>query len=483
MISIYLGNEEIYVIVASAKGNNVDVTNVLTKKVSEGSIINGVITNEDALIKDISQFWEEHKLPRKNVNIVINSKQLTMKTSVMPMLSDKKVLNLVAMEFADSEMNAPIYDYLSLNVDSKKKKMDVLAIMSEADFVQSYIRLFSDLKIKVDSLTSGIANIVKVFYNTKNSLIEGSSLIQILDGNSLVSIIFSDGKYSYSQSTRIFSDKNSSELVMEIVNTISHIKQFYMSTNKTDINNVYFGGISDEILAEIKNILISYNTEADFIPETDEINFNGNGSICSNAYGIGSFINAKNDINLLKRINVSVDNDSKMFLPSAPVLISIGSIFGIVVILCAGFLIRNAYMSNKLNGNYEYLNNSKNQEIIARANTIKADNNSLERGIVKLQEAKKAIRTYPVYNTKIRNIILSCEDSVTTLNIIRFDSESGLVRIEASCSVANYTYALVDRLEATGLFINVDYNGYSYDERSGEYKINVDCTLVESAGQ
>lgn len=483
MISVYFGNEEIYAVVAEAKGNKININNIYRKRISEGSIINGVITNEDLLKYDIEQFWEENKLPRKDVDIVINSKQLTMKSVTLPLVSDKKTLNLISMEFADVEKAKPVFDYMISSTDNKKKKMSALAVITEKDFIEGYNRIFSGLKIKIRGISSGIINIVKLYCGVKDMLKDETVLLQFLDGGSLVSIILSEGKYMYSQSTRIFSEKNSPDFVNEIVNTISSIKQFYMSTNKVDINKVYFGGIDNETLEKIKVSLTVYNTDADFMPESEDINMNGQGSLSEFAYGIGSYVKVKKDINLFKRCIENGEAKSESFMPSATVLVGVGAVFGVIAVLSAGLLIRNSVLNKRLDEAYAFLNDTKNQEMVAKAASVVNENNTVLSDIEALKKAKIAIRTYPVYNIKVRNIILSCEDSVTKLKIVRFDSENGSVRIEATCTVSNYVYALIDRLKSTGLFTDVDYNGYTYDEKNNVYKYNVDCTFVESAGQ
>lgn len=256
-----------------------------------------------------------------------------------------------------------------------------------------------------------------------------------------------------------------------------------MSTNKVDINKAYFGGIDNETLEKIKVSLTVYNTEADFVPESEDIDTNGQGSLSEFAYGIGSYVKVKKDINLFKRCIDNGEVKSESFMPSVPVLLSVGAAFGVIAVISAGLLIRNSVLNKRLDEAYTFLNDTKNQEMVAKASSVVNENNTVISDIEALKKAKTAIRTYPVYNTKVRNIILSCQDSVTSLKIVRFDSENGSVRIEATCTVSNYVYALIDRLKSTGLFSAVDYNGYAYDEKNNVYKYNVDCTFVESAGQ
>ena len=483
MISVYIGNDEIYAIDASVKKSGiVSVNRVYSMKIDVGSIINGVIVNEDALKFEIRKFWKENSLPKKDINLVINSKQILMKNMTLPNINPKKLGNLISMEFADSEKSNPIYDYMVLNVDSKKKKMDTIVVDVEMEFVEKYKSIFNDLDIKISSFTSGLTNIIKIFNNSKNSSFDGNCLIQILDGNNLVSIIFSDGVYSYSQSVRIFSEPNDPGFVGEVVNNISSTMQFYMSTSKADISKIFFFWINKGIFSELKNALTLYNAEVDFIPEIEEVNFNNNGDMSQYAYGIGTFIKGKKDINLLKSVGEVEKGKEIAGIITVKNLVILGILLIVMVISSVALIVRNLILTKSIDEVSKILNNANNQEMLAKINAIQSDAQGLENKINDIEKTKSAILTYPIYNSKVRDIILSCQDSVTSLNIISFDAKSGIIRIEARCVGANYTHSLVDKLNATGIFTNIEYNGYNYDTSSNVYKVNVDCTLKESIG-
>ncbi len=483
MISVHLGNEEMYAIIASGSGKNITVNNIYTMPVSQGAIMNGVIVNEDALKADISKFWEENKLPRKDVNVVVKGKQITMKNVVLPLVKEKNAFDLVSMEFSNVEKNKPVFDYMILDEDKKTKKMNTLAVITEADFINSYISIFSELKIKLSCISNDIINIVKLFNNIDTELKGETALLQFLDGNNIVSIILSQGEYKYSQSTRIFSDRDTADFVSEVVNSISTIKQFYMSTYKEDINKVYLGGISDETLEKIGLSLSIYNTEAVRVPESNNINFKTNGSLSNYAMGIGAFVEAKKDINLFKRFSAEAIEKKTSFLPDTKLLAGAGVLVGFIVIASIFLLVRNHLLTKSLEECNAYINDAQNQKMVADSANVVAENERLEKNIQTIADQKAVIKTYPAFNTTVKNMIMATQDSVTSFKINRFDSNSGVVRIEATCGVANFNNAIVDKLNTTGLFENVDYTGYSFDENENVYKVNVNCILKESIGQ
>ena len=76
---LYLSNELVQVIEAKGKGKTVCVQNVWQEKAPEGSIINGIITYEEAFVAWIRDFFVRNKLPKKEISLVVNSSQFNHK--------------------------------------------------------------------------------------------------------------------------------------------------------------------------------------------------------------------------------------------------------------------------------------------------------------------------------------------------------------------------------------------------------------------
>ena len=62
---LYLSNKLVQVVEAKSKGKTVTVQNVWQEEAPEGSIINGIITDEDIFLTWIRDFFAKNKLPRR----------------------------------------------------------------------------------------------------------------------------------------------------------------------------------------------------------------------------------------------------------------------------------------------------------------------------------------------------------------------------------------------------------------------------------
>lgn len=63
--SVYLSNNNIRAVVGQSSGKRIRIRNVYSRQIQEGSLINGVITNESQLSEELAAFWSENQLPKK----------------------------------------------------------------------------------------------------------------------------------------------------------------------------------------------------------------------------------------------------------------------------------------------------------------------------------------------------------------------------------------------------------------------------------
>ena len=94
--SVYLSNNNIRAVVGQSSGKKIRIRNVYSRQIQEGSLINGVITNESQLSEELATFWSENQLPKKRVELVISSSEFVMKTVTLPVSGKKKTLELLS---------------------------------------------------------------------------------------------------------------------------------------------------------------------------------------------------------------------------------------------------------------------------------------------------------------------------------------------------------------------------------------------------
>ena len=90
-IVIYLANSEIQIVEGNA-GERISIERQLLRKTPEGSIVNGIVTDPDAFALFLKNVFDEKKIPKSDVSLVINSSKFVGQIMTLPPLSPKHTL-------------------------------------------------------------------------------------------------------------------------------------------------------------------------------------------------------------------------------------------------------------------------------------------------------------------------------------------------------------------------------------------------------
>ena len=184
--SVYLSNNTINAVVGTG-GRRIRVKRVCSVEIPEGSLINGIITNETDLSDQLKEFWAQNKLPKKNVALVINSSQFVLKTLTLPKTNDRKIREVLPMEFGDvTDQKDPVLDYMIESAE--KKTLSLHAVMTDRSFVQGYLNLFKGLGIKVSSISVARTCRNKLL-GTLKQVRDKVCVIHMIDGTSISNFI------------------------------------------------------------------------------------------------------------------------------------------------------------------------------------------------------------------------------------------------------------------------------------------------------
>ncbi len=259
MISIYLSNESIQILTGDAKYGILNITEYYSESMPERSIINGVITDFDAIKNSIGFITEKYKLSSGNIKLVVDIPSAMGKVMKVPDISEKKILKLIEREFSGTSTENIIYDYANISEDikllskeekaQKKKKpgIDIYASAVQRNLIGDYIKLFESQRIKLQSINLGVNSVIKLGHFMR-SLRGKTYIIMVLDGNSMASFLFLNGRYNISNKYRLVSERGSMELASEIARQTSSLMQFNSSQKSGfQIEQVYLCGLhSDE---------------------------------------------------------------------------------------------------------------------------------------------------------------------------------------------------------------------------------------------
>ena len=247
---VYLSNNSIKVLTGEQKKNAVQVDKIYLTIAPEGSIINGIVTDQDEFSNHLKEFWRVNRLPKKGISLVINSSQFVNRTIKLPKMSDKEVLSYISREFSDVERTKnPVYNFFVLSKDEEKNNSKIFATMVEKSFLDEHIQMFQSFGISIDSIDSANGCAIRILQQLPK-IQKGACIVQLLDDMNITNFLFIDGVYEYSSRGRIFNDRGTIEFGDEVARAVSNLLQFAQTQHfKERITNVYLGGIFDDELS------------------------------------------------------------------------------------------------------------------------------------------------------------------------------------------------------------------------------------------
>ncbi len=484
--SVYLSNNTINAVVGIG-GKKIHVKRVCSVEIPEGSLINGIITNEADLSDQLKEFWAQNKLPKKDVALVINSSQLVLKTLTLPKANDKKIREVLPMEFGDvSDQKDPILDYMLESAD--KKTISVHAVMTDRSFVQGYLNLFKELGIKISSISVARTCRNKLLGTLKQ--VRGKvCVIHMIDGTSISSMLWVDGKSVYATQRRVFCEPGTTQFGLELARLVNNIQQFAITQQIHEkIETVYLAGTQGDEFKIYRDAMTEAGTEGtcELLQPEKHIRMPKGMEQEYSKYlaELGNMIHVKQDINLVVPAKKKVKNKEagpkvwkRYVIPPIVFLVGCGAAAGVL-------LFQEHQRRQELQELNDYINDPSNIEQCTQADTVQSQIAELSGKIAQIQWVEGCVLSYPYMNSSVVQELQNCAAvQAVELEIQSYKAQDGALSMDARAEEVTMINQFIDMLEDTGIFDDVQYSGYSFDETSLLYTINVNCYLSEQAGR
>ncbi len=244
--TICFQNDKILVLSGKYNGKQLSVRGFRIFELSEGSIINGVITDSFSIRQVLSKIKSDKTLFCKDVRVIIDSSLIYIKQAVFPLVSDSKMNIFVENEFVgfDSKNSEMIFDYSVLSHENGKK-VSVACFAMEKSLAKSFIDIFAEEGIKLSAIDVSTNCVIK--YTVGIPMLKGKTyVIASVDNNSISLMLFVNNKYYYSTRARILSDADTEDFFQEISSQVSSIVQFNKSQrNGFQIEEIFLFGLTD----------------------------------------------------------------------------------------------------------------------------------------------------------------------------------------------------------------------------------------------
>lgn len=246
-ISVYFSPKGIRIAAGSFSKGTIVLKRLITVPTDRDSIIGGVITNDRALKTALADAWKHNMLPKKNIRLIVDGGAVLLKPMTVPLTSEKNLQSIIRGEFSDVE-NADdlLIDYAVDEPALKDGGASVFAYAAGREFIGSYIDLFSELKCRIKSVNTAQNSCISFMKLTEAA--EGKTcILACADGNVLLMLLFVNGKYSFSNRVRLFSESGTCEYAEEICGAVSSMIQFHKAQRYgTELRDIYFCGLGDD---------------------------------------------------------------------------------------------------------------------------------------------------------------------------------------------------------------------------------------------
>lgn len=460
---VYFSNDGIQIIQGTMKRGQLIVSHFQTLPFEPGTLINGVITNEEAVKKIIFDARADNKKLFKNLKLIIDSSLIVIKNVEVPRLKPKELDTLAIAEFEDSVGN-----YEELLVEYSRipgpNGQNIFCCGIEKRVLESYIELFKSININVMSVDVGLNTIIQYVSESKDY--KGMTFaVNVLDGKNLVSILFENGTYVFSNRSRLVAERGTTAFAEELSEKLSSLIQFNKSQkSEHPLNMSVYAGMDEYELNTLKTVIFDPEISLFVIPQTSNIKI---GFSIEEIFDFGKFIypivgffTGSKPINLASAYKRS--NVVKQEIPIVYKALAVPA--GMIVFFLLIFAIFFALKYNvekRLETSNAYINDPNNQAEYLKAKALSDEVDAINVQISNMEMINTAINSNPkVVSEKLSHIASLC-NGVIELNTVAYDGKTGDILITAMAKTEQEASGYVDRLKSTQYFTQLDYTGYA----------------------
>ncbi len=482
MLTVYLGNKYIRAVEGEVSGGRLHVRRAYETIDQNGAILNGTIVDEEALFGLLKELWETNKLPKKDVNLVLNSNQFTTRGMRLPSMSPGKMMEYLEREFAGVErMEEPVYGYFQLQKPDKAKMQRIMAMAVPRAYALKFVGMFKRLGIQLSGIESVGASINRLM--DMLTLLKGKTcIIQFVEDMNLTNVLWYNGGVETSNRKRLFSDPGTPSYLVEIARAVSNLTQFAKAQNIDQlITHVYVAGISQEDFSIYEDSVHNVSAELEVAPLSGGENIvvdapDGDRLFARNSLAIGGLAKIDPDTNIASQLKYTQEElDARKKRKRILIPIAIG---GVALLLASlALFVRNIYLGSKLDGLEAYNNDPKVIQTCAEYDALNETINAASGIAEGLERLTGELEKYPLVDSQAENTVVTCANGLVTASISGYDSKTGVLSLQAKAADVEQIHQFINRLTGQEIFAAVNYTGYTQD-REGAWNVNVACVMA-----
>ncbi len=483
MLSIDITDKQLRLVRGALNGNKIRVLEVETRNLAAGCISNGYVTDIPMVAGEITDIISTNNIKDKEAIVCINSGSILYKDMVIP--KPKKISNSAAIESMILTTMGITKEYnISYSIVGETKDendqpaIKLLATAVPQRMVDGYIRLFTQLGIKLQQINISNNCITRLILNTPKLEASMPLMLVQIDNDFINLNLYEDNQLTLSRYVRVdpYDYNNDEDYINQAVyDNLFRTLQFtgQRKDAKPLKEIMFYGQVTDFI--SLSNAVSNFNVPSHILNIPNNIVTFCDFDFAEYANAIGAFFKVRKDldhVNLLDAAAVKEKKGANMFFVG----------LGVAAVACAAVVLGGKLVCDGIAGGIRTQSDAVYAEIHSEENDAKqlllAQKqevlSSITQYATNIEEADRLFRFQPKGTSTVRDKLIECLAGVEEEAQIMGDiSISGYnVGINVRCydpeTPTKYVRALIDQ----DYFEDIRYTGYSGEKLETEEEDN-----------
>ena len=442
------------------------------------SVVNGVILDEAGVLATL----KEHAAALNGCTLILDSSRIMTKVFAYPNMPKRKLLAAIRTDFSAAGQSGTLL--VDGNVHVSKDGRTVLACAVERSFIESYVRLFRQAGIRIRRIDTAVNCAIKYIASfmqppagkkaqDRVSLIGRSFAFQIVQGSTLLSLLYENGVYLLSTRTRLVNEPGTPAYIAELYERHSFLIQFQTGRkSEYPIEASYYLGLTEQDMASLAEYAAQTGVTLESWEDPDLT-----GAVVYPFFGRQRDADDLDLLQAYRRAHKEKQGAKKAQkrLPKGLIAVSI-----LVVVIAAVYFalwFQNKGLALKIAELDAYLEDPERQVEALEADRLDEKTERIQTYLGEYRAEAQAEKNGTV-DIELIEQLRSLADRVT-LTEITFESEDHAFQIRGQATVETEVSSFVQTLVQSDLFADVGYNGYG---ASGDLVLfSVKCVLKGGA--
>ncbi|MDR0292963.1 MAG: hypothetical protein LBH95_02280 [Oscillospiraceae bacterium] len=465
--SIYVSAEQIQVI--GYVGGS--VKQYLTHPLPEGTMINGMITDAAFLTECLEGMRKEHPGLFADPSLIVDGSSILSRRLVTPKLGGKRRQQLVRDDFADATDNPNNLVCGSFKMGDEGGSEVILACAADSAQVDSYTEAFKAAGIRLRSIHVG-AQAILSFVAPRQELRQKSFILNLLDGFTMVSLIFQNGNNVFMSRSRLYGDTKEA-LFQNALDNLSGLIQFNRSQKFEELTHCYYLGVNEADL----RLMEAINPYGDLQMGIIDIQKATDNAIPYDApFAYMDMLIGNDGIDLIaarKELNrhIRQQKHRKLWIP----------LLALYVVALAAPCLYFWGMARSAGKDIDRVNGFLNDPAIllrqAELEALTQELNIYSRIKQQLDAKLEWEGSLAEASSAMLDQIIFLHGQAVSVTRVDFSEKAGTVRVSAKCADPDTPHDYVEALYRSGLAAYIDYPGYT-NEGEDKYGFSIVITLA-----